>query len=148
MMMMMKLAEATANVDVYIVASNNTGAGRRRSRRRRHGRPRRTPRHDGSSAARRRAAASAEARRSGTSTMANLACYPAINVPNGFSDTGIADQRDLLRAAVRRDGAARAGEGVPGCGRLSPEAADRARHVSHQRRDRLSVERRSGSQSA
>src|SRR5207247_11411899 len=22
------------------------------------------------------------------STMANLACYPAINVPNGFSDTG------------------------------------------------------------
>ena len=48
------------------------------------------------------------------STMANLACYPAINVPNGFIAAGIADQRHVLRAAVRRNGAARAGEGVPG----------------------------------
>jgi Asp-tRNA(Asn)/Glu-tRNA(Gln) amidotransferase A subunit family amidase len=75
MMMMMQLAEATAHVDVYVVASNLSaggGDGRGRGGRGRGGdqppRPQ-TPaqRH---------------------SNMANLACYPAINIPNGFSDGG------------------------------------------------------------
>ena len=77
MMMMMKLGEATANVDVYIVASNNAGGGR-------GGDP---------AAAGSGAAAPAEPPRPQTpaqrhSNMANLAAYPAINVPNGFGDSG------------------------------------------------------------
>jgi len=71
MMMMEKLAAATANVDVYIVAANpSTGGGP--------------------------ALSSAEGPRPQTPqtvtqrhfAMANLACYPAINVPNGFLETG------------------------------------------------------------
>jgi len=77
MMMMMKLGEATANVDVYIVASNNAGGGR-------GGDP---------AAAGGGAAAPTEPPRPQTpaqrhSNMANLAAYPAINVPNGFGDSG------------------------------------------------------------
>jgi len=73
MMMMEKLAEATANVDVYVVAANPSLGG---------GPP---------------AAAAGEAPRPApppqTPTqrhfaMANLACYPAINIPNGFIETG------------------------------------------------------------
>jgi Asp-tRNA(Asn)/Glu-tRNA(Gln) amidotransferase A subunit family amidase len=62
-MMMMKLAEATRDVDVYLVpsgASGGTGGGA----------PRRanvTQRHF---------------------NMANIACYPALAVPNGFADSG------------------------------------------------------------
>src|SRR5262249_20866359 len=77
MMMMTKLATATAGLDVYVVASNNNGmggpgggAGRGAGGGAADGPPRpQTPtqRH---------------------SAMANLACYPAINVPNGFSETG------------------------------------------------------------
>jgi Asp-tRNA(Asn)/Glu-tRNA(Gln) amidotransferase A subunit family amidase len=96
MMMMMKLAEATAGLDVYVVASNNTGGTA--------GRGARGAAPDTSDPA--AAAAAAEAGRGrGTGrgrggggtppapaqrhfTMANLACYPAINVPNGFSDSG------------------------------------------------------------
>jgi Asp-tRNA(Asn)/Glu-tRNA(Gln) amidotransferase A subunit family amidase len=78
MMMMMELAKATAHVDVYLVGSNNTGmggpggaggpggpAGTRPA----EPPPPQTPtqRHFG---------------------MANLACYPAINLPNGFAETG------------------------------------------------------------
>ena len=78
MMMMTALAEATAHVDVYIVASNNNGMG--------------GPAGRGGG----RGAADApppEPQRPQTpaqrhSTMANLACYPAINLPNGFSETG------------------------------------------------------------
>ena len=71
MMMMEKLAAATANVDVYVVAANpSTGGGP--------------------------ALSSAEGPRPQTPqtvtqrhfAMANLACYPAINVPNGFLETG------------------------------------------------------------
>ena len=74
---MMKLAEATAGVDVYVAASNNAGGGGRGA--------------DPTSTA--GAAGPAEPPRPQTpaqrhSTMANLACYPAINVPNGFSDSG------------------------------------------------------------
>ena len=80
MMMMTKLAEATAHVDVYVVASNNNGMGGPARPRRAAAAPP-TRRRRRSRNARRR-------RRSGTSNMANLACYPAINVPNGFSETG------------------------------------------------------------
>jgi Asp-tRNA(Asn)/Glu-tRNA(Gln) amidotransferase A subunit family amidase len=88
MMMMMKLAEATANIDVYVVASNAAGGGGR---------------GDGRGQGRGAAAATtapetattpaAEPTRPQTpaqrhSTMANLACYPAINVPNGFVESG------------------------------------------------------------
>ena len=78
MMMMTKLAEATAHVDVYIVASNNNGMG---------GGGRGAGRGAGD------APPPAEPPRPQTPTqrhfnMANLACYPAINVPNGFSETG------------------------------------------------------------
>jgi Asp-tRNA(Asn)/Glu-tRNA(Gln) amidotransferase A subunit family amidase len=76
MMMMMKLAEATAHVDVYIAASNNAGGGGR-----------------GADAPAAGATGPAEPPRPQTpaqrhSTMANLACYPAINIPNGFTDKG------------------------------------------------------------
>ncbi len=76
MMMMMKLAEATAHVDVYVVASNNNGRGG----------PGR-----GSAPGAAESAPQTERPQTPTqrhSTMANLACYPAINVPNGFSETG------------------------------------------------------------
>jgi len=78
MMMMTRLAEATAHVDVYIVASNNNGMGGG-GRGGRGGAADATP--------------PAEPPRPQTpaqrhSNMANLACYPAINVPNGFSETG------------------------------------------------------------
>jgi Asp-tRNA(Asn)/Glu-tRNA(Gln) amidotransferase A subunit family amidase len=77
MMMMMQLAEATSHVDVYVVASNNNGtSGAARGGGR--GGPETT---------------TIEPARPQTPTqrhfnMANLACYPAINVPNGFSETG------------------------------------------------------------
>jgi len=90
MMMMMKLAEATANLDVYVVASNNTGGGGRGE-----------GRGDGRGAQGRGAEGRGAGRGGDTgepprpqtpaqrhSNMANLACYPAINVPNGFADTG------------------------------------------------------------
>jgi Asp-tRNA(Asn)/Glu-tRNA(Gln) amidotransferase A subunit family amidase len=56
-MMMMKLAEATADVDVYLVAGSY-GAGGAETVTQRH------------------------------FTMANAACYPALNVPNGFGPKG------------------------------------------------------------
>ena len=80
MMMMMKLAEATAHVDVYVVASNNTACGGGR----RTGAPRRPPATPPAPASRRRPQTPTQRH----FTMANLACYPAINVPNGFSETG------------------------------------------------------------
>jgi Asp-tRNA(Asn)/Glu-tRNA(Gln) amidotransferase A subunit family amidase len=78
MMMMMELAEATSHVDVYIVASNNNGVGGPGGR-------------GGGGGA--DTATTTEPQRPQTPTqrhsnMANLACYPAINVPNGFSETG------------------------------------------------------------
>lgn len=77
MMMMMKLAEATQGLDVYLVASNsNPGAPT-------------PPRPEGAAAAPPRGG---DGRPQGPaqrhSSMANLACYPAMNMPNGLSDFG------------------------------------------------------------
>jgi Asp-tRNA(Asn)/Glu-tRNA(Gln) amidotransferase A subunit family amidase len=79
MMMMMELAKATAGVDVYIVGSNNTGVGgpggpRTAQPAAAPPRPAEPPRPQ-----------SPSQRHFG---MANLACYPAINLPNGFAETG------------------------------------------------------------
>jgi Asp-tRNA(Asn)/Glu-tRNA(Gln) amidotransferase A subunit family amidase len=78
MMMMMKLAEVTQGLDVYLVASNNNP-----------GAPQ-PPRPEGAAAGPPRGGNNnrpqGPAQRH--STMANLACYPAMNIPNGFSDYG------------------------------------------------------------
>jgi Asp-tRNA(Asn)/Glu-tRNA(Gln) amidotransferase A subunit family amidase len=72
-MMMEKLAEATANIDVYVVAANpSVGSGPPATTT--GGEP---PRPSTPQSPTQRHFA-----------MANLACYPAINVPNGFLDTG------------------------------------------------------------
>ena len=86
-MMMAKLAEATADVDVYIVPANQGGGGGGA------GRGRGAAATDGAGAA---AAAGGRGRGGGGNrsavsrhfSMANLACYPALNVINGFSETG------------------------------------------------------------
>jgi Asp-tRNA(Asn)/Glu-tRNA(Gln) amidotransferase A subunit family amidase len=86
MMMMTKLAEATAHIDVYIVAANSTGgAGGGRG-----AGAAGTAAPDGTTTP---ASPTAEPPRPQSPTqrhfnMANLACYPAINVPNGFSENG------------------------------------------------------------
>jgi Asp-tRNA(Asn)/Glu-tRNA(Gln) amidotransferase A subunit family amidase len=95
MLMMMKLEEATRGVDVYLVGSNNTGgtpgpAG---------GRGRGTdPPVDPAAAETGRGAGGGRGGRGAGGgggnaaqrhfTMANLACYPAVNVPNGFAANG------------------------------------------------------------
>jgi Asp-tRNA(Asn)/Glu-tRNA(Gln) amidotransferase A subunit family amidase len=92
MMMMTELAKATAHVDVYIVGSNNTGVGGG------GGGPGGGPGGAGGPGGIPGAAASgpprpAEPPRPQSPSqrhfgMANLACYPALNLPNGFADTG------------------------------------------------------------
>jgi Asp-tRNA(Asn)/Glu-tRNA(Gln) amidotransferase A subunit family amidase len=76
MMMMMKLAEATAHVDVYLTPRGLWGG---------------TPAGLGPGITPGDAAAADQRRESVTqrhTTMANLACYPALAVPNGFTDAG------------------------------------------------------------
>jgi Asp-tRNA(Asn)/Glu-tRNA(Gln) amidotransferase A subunit family amidase len=80
MMMMTQLAEATAHVDVYVVASNNNGRDTRGAGR--------VADPGASSAAPRPETPRPQTATQRHSAMANLACYPAINVPNGFSETG------------------------------------------------------------
>jgi amidase len=78
MMMMMKLAEATEGLDVYIAASNNNP-----------GAPA-PPRPEGEAAAPPRGGNNnrPQGPTQRHQTMANLACYPAMNIPNGFSEYG------------------------------------------------------------
>jgi Asp-tRNA(Asn)/Glu-tRNA(Gln) amidotransferase A subunit family amidase len=78
-MMMMKLAEATADVDVYLVPANSGGGGRGRDG------------ASGGEAAVPNPAVLNAARRTAVGrhfSMANTAGYPAVSVPNGFSDAG------------------------------------------------------------
>lgn len=90
MMMMMELAKATAHVDVYLVGSNNTGVAGPGGRGPGAVAPGGAPAANPAAAA---AARPAEPPPPQTPSqrhfgMANLACYPAINLPNGFAETG------------------------------------------------------------
>ena len=76
MMMMEALAKATAHVDVYVVASNSIGRGG-------PGGPS-GPRAPGTPRPPRRPQPPGQRH----FQMANLACYPAVNVPNGFAEGG------------------------------------------------------------
>jgi hypothetical protein len=94
--MMMKLAEATADVDVYVVPTNSGGGGGGRGR---GAAPGAAP-AAASGGTTPDAAAPAAGRGRGAGggggrsvvqrhfTLANLACYPAINTPNGFTEAG------------------------------------------------------------
>lgn len=76
MMMMQKLAEATRHVDVYLVASNSNGVAP-------------PPRPDGAAAPRPRPQNNRpQSPTQRHSSIANLGGYPAMNVPNGFGETG------------------------------------------------------------
>jgi Asp-tRNA(Asn)/Glu-tRNA(Gln) amidotransferase A subunit family amidase len=105
MLMMMKLEEATRGLDVYLVASNNSGGTAGTGGRGRGAAP--DPAADpaaavetgrGGETGRGAGAGRGEGRGRGGggtpgpaqrhSTMANLACYPAINVPDGFAANG------------------------------------------------------------
>lgn len=77
MMMMMKLAEATSHVDVYLVGANNNPGEPQPERA-----PGAPPPGGGGGGNRPQGATQRHFQ------MANLACYPAINIPNGFSDYG------------------------------------------------------------
>jgi Asp-tRNA(Asn)/Glu-tRNA(Gln) amidotransferase A subunit family amidase len=76
MMMMEALAKATAHVDVYVVASNSIGRGGP------GGPP--TPPAPGAPRPPRRPQPPGQRH----FQLANLACYPAVNVPNGFAEGG------------------------------------------------------------
>jgi Asp-tRNA(Asn)/Glu-tRNA(Gln) amidotransferase A subunit family amidase len=110
MMMMMKLAEATQGLDVYLVASNNNpgapGAAGGRGGGGAGGAGAASAAGAGGAAGAGAAGAGAGGPGGGRggfggggdnrpqgpaqrhSTMANLACYPAMNIPNGFSEYG------------------------------------------------------------
>jgi Asp-tRNA(Asn)/Glu-tRNA(Gln) amidotransferase A subunit family amidase len=80
-MMMMRLAEATADVDVYLVPANSGGGGRGRGAAEAPGTDPPVPNPAVLNAARRTAVGR-------HFSMANSAGYPAVSVPNGFSEVG------------------------------------------------------------
>lgn len=100
MMMMMKLAEATQGLDVYIVASSNSGGTPGRGGRATTpdaptpdptaagAAPPQGTRGEGRGRGRGGPGGGPQTPAQRHSTMANLACYPAINVPNGFAENG------------------------------------------------------------
>jgi Asp-tRNA(Asn)/Glu-tRNA(Gln) amidotransferase A subunit family amidase len=75
-LMMMKLAEATADVDVYLVPANAGGGGAGGGRGGRGGGDPAAPNPPRRSVVQRHF------------NMANLACYPALSAPNGFAESG------------------------------------------------------------
>jgi Asp-tRNA(Asn)/Glu-tRNA(Gln) amidotransferase A subunit family amidase len=77
MMMMIELAKATSHVDVYVVGSNNTGVGGPGG-----------PRGAGAPPATPPQPQRPQSPTQRHFSMANAAGYPAINLPNGFADTG------------------------------------------------------------
>ena len=79
MMMMMKLAEATAGVDVYLAPANGGGGAAAAA-----GTPGDAPAETAPNAQTPRRQSAAQRH----SNMANAACYPALNVPNGFTARG------------------------------------------------------------
>ncbi len=91
MMMMMQLAEATKDVDVWI-APGNAGApagGARGGGAAPRERPQGAHAAGAPPAARGGGGGGGNANPAGRhSTMANAACYPALSVPNGFNDNG------------------------------------------------------------
>lgn len=92
MMMMQKLFEATSHVDVYLVGSNNTGMGGAPGAAGAAGAAGPTG-PTGGGARGGPGAGGGQPNRPPTPTqrhfnMANIAGYPAINLPNGFADTG------------------------------------------------------------
>jgi Asp-tRNA(Asn)/Glu-tRNA(Gln) amidotransferase A subunit family amidase len=87
MMMMTELAQATAHVDVYVVASNNTGVG--------------GPGGTGPGAGGGPRPSTPQTPTQRHFNMANLACYPAVNLPNGFADTGTPTNATLYAQPYR-----------------------------------------------
>ena len=90
MMMMEKLAEATTGVDVYVVAANPSTGGGPAAATTTASEPPALSRVEGPALS---SAEGARPQQPQTVTqrhfaMANLACYPAINVPNGFLESG------------------------------------------------------------
>ena len=83
-MMMAKLAEATADVDVYLVPANQGGGGGGRGRGATGGAA--TP--PGGAGRGRGGGGGNRSVVSRHFSMANLACYPALNVINGFTEAG------------------------------------------------------------
>lgn len=95
MMMMMELEKATRGLDVYVVASNNTGGTPTPAGGRGRGGGGRGAATGGRGTAGARGGGAGRGGGRGVqsparrhSSMANLACYPAINIPNGFADNG------------------------------------------------------------
>jgi len=91
--MMMKLEEATRGLDVYLVAANNTGGTPGTGARGRGAAPDAPPdpaaaADPGRGRAGRGGGGGAQGATQRHFAMANLAGYPAINVPNGFATNG------------------------------------------------------------
>ena len=143
-MMMMELAKATAHVDVYIVGSNNTGMGGPGGGR--------TPGSSGPAAA-----AGGAGGEGGAATprpadpprpqtpsqrhfaMANLACYPAINLPERLRGDPHPDQCHDLRAALSGAADSRAGQGVSGRREAPPGEAGQAGRLAREHQPRVST---------